>query len=83
MNWDTQMDQLLKFISLDDKGYELRESVMEEVEVLIREEFHEAKVIPFGSCTTWLADVNADLDFFVDAFGTIFIFLMCLCKAFD
>lgn len=63
------MEQLLKFISLEEKGYELRESVMEELEMLIREEFHEATVNPFGSCTTWLADVNADLDVYVDAQG--------------
>ncbi|CAL8071009.1 unnamed protein product [Orchesella dallaii] len=72
MSWDNQLNSLLKQVSLNQEGYTAREKIMEELESLIRmdcEECHEAVMHPFGSCTTWLADMNADLDIFVDIAG--------------
>lgn len=69
MTWNHQLPALVQLTSLDRAGYERRGVIMEELEQLIREEYHDAKVMAFGSCVTWLADMNADLDVFVDAFG--------------
>ncbi|ODN03686.1 Speckle targeted PIP5K1A-regulated poly(A) polymerase [Orchesella cincta] len=71
LSWDNQLSSLLKQVTLNQEGYTAREKVIEELEGLIREgeEFKDAIVHPFGSCTTWLADINADLDIYVDTAG--------------
>lgn len=79
MGWDLQLQKFLNLVSLDGKGYQGREKVMDELETLIREEYPEATVSPFGSCTTWLADVNADLDVYVDALGIVILRILHDC----